>query len=82
MFDSVMVKCPECGNENEFQSKSGKCLLDVYTLKDSPDDVMEDVNRHSPIKCDCGALYEVDIENRKSVISKQRQNKQRFSIDY
>ena len=69
MFDSVMVKCPICGQENEFQSKSGECFLEVYTLENCPDDVMVNVNRHSPIECRCGTLYEVDIENRKAIVS-------------
>ena len=55
LYDSVMVKCPKCGEEkNEFQSKSGECLLDVYTLENCPNDVMVNVNRHSPCKCNCG----------------------------
>ena len=69
MYDSVMVKCPKCGKENEFQSKSGECLLDVYTLENCPNDVMVNVNRHSPCKCNCGFNYEVDIENRKAVMA-------------
>lgn len=69
MYDSVMVKCPKCGKENEFQSKSGECLLNVYTLENCPNDVMVNVNRHSPFKCNCGFNYEIDIENRKAVIS-------------
>ena len=70
MYDSVMVNCPKCGQENEFQSKSGECLLYFYTLENCPDDVLININRHSPKKCIfCGFSYEVDIENRKSVIS-------------
>ena len=69
MYDSVMVNCPKCGEEHEFQSKSGECLLDVYTLENCPDDVMVNVNRHSPCKCNCGFNYEVDIENRKAVMA-------------
>ncbi len=70
MFDSVMVKCPNCGKENEFQSKSGDCLLELYTLEDCPDNVMVNVNRHSPCECGCGTKYEVDIKNRKAIIIK------------
>lgn len=69
MYDSVMVNCPKCGQENEFQSKSGECLLDVYTLENCPKDVLIDVNRHSPCKCKCGFKYEVDKEQRKAVIA-------------
>ena len=68
MYDTVMVKCPKCDAEHEFQSKSGECLLEVYTLEDCPDDVMANVNRHSPYRCDCGVSIEVDILSRKAVI--------------
>lgn len=68
MYDSVMVNCPQCGEEHEFQSKSGECLLNVYTLEDCPDDVMANVNRHSPYKCDCGTLFQVYIATRKAVV--------------
>jgi hypothetical protein len=68
MYDSVMVNCPQCGKEHEFQSKSGDCLLEVYTLENCPDDVIANVNRHSPCKCDCGALFQVDIATRKAVV--------------
>ncbi len=68
MYDSVIVKCPTCGEEHEFQSKSGECLLDVYTLENCPDDVMANVNRHSPNKCDCGTLFQVDIDTRQAVV--------------
>lgn len=53
-FDSVRVKCPSCGHDVEFQSKSGPCVLDSFTLEDAPEVVLEDVNRHSPIECKCG----------------------------
>ena len=68
MYDSVIVKCPKCGAKHEFQSKSGECFLDVYTLEDCPDNVMANVNRHSPYDCDCGVLIEVDIPGRRAVI--------------
>ncbi len=67
MFDTVLVKCPKCGKEHEFQSKSGECLLGAYTLENCPDDVMADVNRHSPYCCDCGEVFKVDIPTRKAV---------------
>ena len=65
LYDSVWVECPNCGKENEFQSKSGECNLFDYTLENCPDNVLEDVNRHSPYYCECCALYEVDIAKRK-----------------
>lgn len=63
MFDSVMVPCPSCGEINEFQSKSGDCTLDVYSLDNCPLDVIYDINRHSPIYCQkCGVGYRVDVK--------------------
>lgn len=67
VYDSVWVNCPKCGTENEFQTKSGDCLLENYNLENCPDDVLADVNRHSPCKCECGTLYEVNIKERKAV---------------
>ena len=57
MFDSVIVPCPSCGTEAEFQSKSGPCLLDTYTLDEVPADVLLDVNRHGPETCKCGVKF-------------------------
>ena len=68
MYDSVIVKCPKCEAEHEFQSKSGECLLDVYTLENCPDDVMQNINRHSPCLCNCGVSIKVDISSRKAII--------------
>jgi RNase P subunit RPR2 len=68
MYDSIIVTCPNCGQEHEFQSKSGDCLLSVYNLDNCPNNVLSNVNRHSPVKCDCGVFLEIDIENRKVII--------------
>ena len=65
MFDTVIVPCPKCGEEHEFQSKSGECSLQVVNLDECPSDVLEDVNRHSPYTCDCGTMFEVDLNTRK-----------------
>lgn len=74
MFDSVYVKCPKCETENEFQGKSGDCFCLSYTLDNCPEDVLLDVNRHSPCRCQCGILFAVDIENRKPIeLNKENQ---------
>lgn len=36
MFDFVWVNCPICGEELEFQSKSGPCELKNYQLHNAP----------------------------------------------
>lgn len=67
MFDSVMVPCPKCGEANEFQSKSGDCTLEVYSLKDVPENVMSDINRHAPITCwRCNTSYFVNPLTREA----------------
>ena len=68
LYDTILVECPNCGTEHEFQSKSGKCMMRTYTLHDCPKDVMFNANRHSPRECDCGISFEVDIEKRKAKI--------------
>jgi hypothetical protein len=85
MYDSVIVKCPKCDEQHEFQSKGGECSLDVYTLEDCPNDVMSDINRHSPYKCDCGVSFSVDILTRKAVIDYSElpmSNKTQTSVDW
>ena len=65
MFDSVMLRCPKCGEEHEAQTKSGSCILALYDFpgdgpRPAPDDVMQDVNRHGPFHCECGTVFEVE----------------------
>jgi hypothetical protein len=61
MYDTVMVPCPTCGDRAEFQSKSGACNLATYTIDNAPDNVLLDVNRHSPHRCTCGTSFGVEI---------------------
>lgn len=70
VFDTIWAKCPECGEESGFQSKSGECLLRDYDLENCPKDVLWDANRHSPNECDnCGAFFEIERINRTTVLS-------------
>ncbi len=64
MFDTVYVPCPSCDEPLAFQSKGGACILAEYTLGNAPADVLSDVNRHSPMKCKCGALVRVELEGK------------------
>lgn len=63
MYDSVIVPFPKCGEESEFQSKGGDCKLAGYTLYNCPQDVLSDVNRHSPNTCSkCGIKFMVGLK--------------------
>lgn len=66
LYDTVWVKCPKCGKEKGFQSKSGPCELIDIGLDKCPDDILSNVNRHSPYTCECGVEFEVDVENKRS----------------
>ena len=69
MFDTVLVPCPKCGTESEFQSKGGECMLRTYKLDDCPSDVLSDVNRHSPNICEqCETKFEVELRNFKKEV--------------
>lgn len=61
-YDTVNVPCPKCGERVGFQSKSGECLLEEYPLESCPDDVLANVNRHSPHECPkCGTSFAVEL---------------------
>lgn len=76
MFDTVKVPCPVCNTIEDFQSKSGDCLLWEYELHDAPADVLMGVNRHSPYTCrSCGTKFEVEVKftaSAKSVVYKDK----------
>lgn len=61
-YDVVKVQCPSCDRWLDFQSKGGECKMEVYTLRDAPNDVLSDVNRHAPINCKCGKLVVVQLQ--------------------
>lgn len=65
LFDSIIVKCPECNKVIDFQSKGGECCMLDYSLEEAPEDVLSNANRHSPHKCRCGKWLYIDEENRK-----------------
>lgn len=43
MFDSLLIKCPKCGKEMEWQSKSGPCCLESYKPNRLPVAVAQDL---------------------------------------
>lgn len=62
MFDSVYVKCPKCGQDVEFQSKGGDCILAEFTdLNNIPVDVASDLNESE--FCDCGHVVCISVPN-------------------
>lgn len=62
VYDSVVVPCPDCGEGYLAQSKGGVCGCATYDLAEAPADVLTDVNRHAPFKCNCGCLFYVKLK--------------------
>ena len=63
--DSVYVPCLKCGETSEFQSKSGPNCCYIFELEDCPEDVLMDINRHSPNTClKCGTKFEVKLHTK------------------
>lgn len=66
MFDTIIIECPECGNEIECQSKSGDCTLKRLSLRRAcakGDEALFDINRHAPHVCNkCGKAWEVQVK--------------------
>ncbi len=60
MFDRVWTKCPACGRDLEFQSKSGPCQLRDFDLSNVPPAVVEDLV--GDVKaCECGAAWRIRV---------------------
>jgi len=64
MFDRVMVTCPKCGEEVEFQSKAGECTLCEYTLYNMPSSIAANLEGTSEICPGCKA----DVSLRTHII--------------
>jgi hypothetical protein len=66
-YETIMIPCPRCGERYPAQSKSGPCEMETYTLEEAPNDVVDDVNRHAPFRCDkCAAVFEVELTETRS----------------
>jgi uncharacterized protein YbaR (Trm112 family) len=67
MFDSLIVACPKCHKELEFQSKSGSCGLDVYNADNLPPEVAIGMNGDI-IKCQhCKTNFRLECNFPKKV---------------
>lgn len=61
MYDTVIIKCWQCGEEIQLQSKSGDCILKVYKLEETPADVLGDIIGETGNCPNCGAIYKVNV---------------------
>ena len=66
MFDSLIVQCPECGKDIDFQSKAGDCVLEVYGLDNCPASILGDLANESET-CECGRVVTMKVQIRATV---------------
>ena len=68
MFDSLYVNCPKCKKQLEFQSKSGECLLSVYTKESLTPQVAIGMNGDI-VKCkSSGNSFKLECEIPQKVV--------------
>ncbi len=57
MFDRVLVTCPDCSEEIEFQSKAGHCNLDrFYVPKGTVPMIIALALEGQTEECECGCI--------------------------
>ena len=59
MFDSLIVQCPGCGKDVEFQSKAGDCLLKVYNLSSVPLAIAHDLDGEEDVCLNCHTKFTI-----------------------
>jgi hypothetical protein len=62
MFDSVIVCCPKCGENLEFQSKAGPCCLRTYTINEVPTEIAADIDGDSEYCSICEDYFIIELE--------------------
>ena len=61
MFDRVWVRCPDCGEMIEFQSKASNCLMDDYDLECAPLSILQDISSDTEYCENCGSIIGVEL---------------------
>lgn len=62
VFNRILVTCPACGAEVEFQTKSGSCQMKSYPISSVPPREVEGILGESVI-CNCGHFIIIGGEN-------------------
>lgn len=69
MFDTVVARCPECGQELEFQSKAGPCDLKRYKSTSVPPEIACSLSGDTMSCSKCGCLVEITYGGAQSRVS-------------
>ena len=62
MFDSVWLECKACGEELEFQSKVGDCVLANYTINNAPPKILLDIDGQVGICMGCRCPNKIHVQ--------------------
>ncbi len=82
MFDRVIIKCPNCNEDLEFQSKAGECFLNDYNLKNIPWNISLDLNKKIILcpKCSKNIIFElINLPSKPKIKLKVTKNKSLYS---
>lgn len=84
MFDTIIIECPECGADIEYQTKVGKCELEKYEIGldyisyQFPPEVAVSLNLKE-FTCNCGTIIkfyaEVNLKMIANSIEARRRKK-------
>ena len=62
MFDRVWIKCPECKEDIEFQSKGGECCLADYDITNIPPAIAGDIDGDVSLCHSCGYAARINVQ--------------------
>lgn len=84
MYDSLFIKCPRCGKELQFQSKSGPCFLSCYNKSNISIDVAIGMNGDIAECQFCGINFRLECNIPKKVKIKliRTKSKARYPGNY
>lgn len=66
VFDRVYASCPKCGEQVEFQSKAGKCVLASYSTNSVPMEIASDLNGETEHCPKCESIVKIAIPETQS----------------
>ncbi len=76
MFDSVFVKCPNCGANLEFQTKVGDCGLHKYDAERVPVLIAAALDKREEECRHCKALVTITIDRKPAYFAMKAHHRQ------
>lgn len=62
VFDTLHLRCTNCGGNISIQSKAGPCCLADYSLVTAPMSVISDVDGETVYCPDCEMVFVIEVE--------------------